>query len=78
MTITVRPDGQRFRLWVHDNRMGPMPAGDRLFRAPPIPDIKFDHALLADAERDAAKLRTYMATTGGKIQSKKEIRSQTT
>lgn len=29
-----------------------MPCGERLFREPPIPDIKFDHALLPDAERD--------------------------
>lgn len=48
-------------LYAHDGCMAPMPAGPRIFRAPPLPDIKFSHELRADAEKDAATLRKYLA-----------------
>lgn len=37
------------------------PAGPRLFRAPPHPDIQFTHSDPESAERDAEKLRAHMA-----------------
>jgi hypothetical protein len=42
------------------------PAGPRLFRAQPWPDIQFQHDTQEAAERDAAKLRAYLegATKG--------------
>lgn len=36
------------------------PAGPRLFRAAPHPDIAFSHADKAAAEKDAATLRRYL------------------
>lgn len=36
------------------------PAGPRLFRAPPHPDIAFTHCTAESAERDAAALRVYL------------------
>ena len=75
MKIFVQPDGQSFRLWCSDGRMSPSPAGPRLFRAPPLPDIQFQHPLLPDAERDAAVLRRYIEQTHPKTQSKKELRA---
>ncbi len=62
MKITVEMDGETgtFELWCADARMVPMPAGPRLFRRDP-PDIQFRHIELESAERDAAKLRAYLA-----------------
>lgn len=37
------------------------PAGPRLFRAPPFPDISFTHDTEDAANKDAAKLREYLA-----------------
>lgn len=63
LTISVRPDLDtgRHDLYVADGRMSAMPAGPRLFRAPPLPDIQFSHENMADAMRDAEKLRVYLA-----------------
>ncbi len=43
-----------------------MPAGPRLFRSPPYPDIRFSHDNQADAERDARKLREYLEGVASK------------
>lgn len=37
-----------------------MPAGERLFRAPPLPNIRFSHESKEAAETDAGKLREYV------------------
>lgn len=74
MKILVHPEGQRFRLMCADNRMSVMPAGGRLFRAPPIPDIQFTHDLAANAAKDALTLQRYVDQTHGKQQTKKELR----
>ncbi len=42
-------------------RMSPTPAGTRLFRAKPHPEIEFRHATPDGAEAAAAKLRTYLS-----------------
>lgn len=51
-----------------------MPAGPRLFRAPPHPDIAFRHTSQAGAERDAAKLTEYIGRTWQKEVSRKKAR----
>lgn len=50
------------------------PAGPRLFRAPPYPEIQFRHAEIEQAEADASKLRAYLATLTPRKQSKQAIR----
>lgn len=40
-----------------------MPAGERLFRAPPLPNIRFSHEDREQAETDAGKLREYVERT---------------
>ena len=52
-----------------------MPAGPRLFRAPPHPDIRFSHISEAHAEHDATLLRAYIDTAYGKTVSKKKVRA---
>jgi hypothetical protein len=42
------------------------PAGPRLFRAPPFLDIEFTHDTEDGANRDAAKLREYLAGVAAK------------
>lgn len=37
-----------------------MPAGPRLFRAPPWPDIAFEHSTAEAASHDAALLQRYL------------------
>ena len=54
-----------------------MPAGPRLFRAPPHPDILFQHDTEAAALHDAAELRKYIADSWPKKEmSKAKIRKQ--
>lgn len=61
-------------LMCESHGMRPEPAGLRLFRAQPWPEVKFRHADAAEAERDAEKIRKYLAALPqGKI-SKKTIR----
>lgn len=40
-------------------------AGERLFRAEPHPRIRWRHAVLDEAETDAATLRAYLAECAG-------------
>lgn len=65
MKIHVQPEGRSFRLWCSDGRMTPMPAGPRLFRAPPLPDIQFTHDLRVDAQKAALTLQRYVDQTHG-------------
>lgn len=74
MKILVEPEGRRFRLVCADGRMSVAPAGPRLFRAPPLPDIQFAHDLFADAQKDALTLQRYVDRTHGVQQTKKELR----
>lgn len=60
--IFVAPDEGGFRLMCRGPGMSAMPAGQRLFRAPPLPDIKFHHAIREAADTGANKLRTYLAS----------------
>lgn len=59
ITVEMNADTGLFELWCTDQRMCPMPAGPRLFRADP-PAISFEHAELGTAESDAKKLRVYL------------------
>lgn len=60
MKIFVQQEQRSFRLWCSDGKMRPSPAGPRLFRAPPIPDISFTHDNQIDALRDAERLTKYI------------------
>ncbi len=50
------------------------PAGPRIFRAPPHPDVKFRHDTLSAAQTDAQKIRDYLSNLGTRKQSKQAIR----
>lgn len=67
MTITHSYDADDFcwRLYVSaPGQSAPMPAGERLFRAQPHPEIEFTHDSEAGAARDAARLREYLGRVG--------------
>lgn len=50
---------------------GPAVAGERLLRAEPWPKVQWRHDNEADAERDAATLRTYLAAcASGKLKDR--------
>ena len=68
MTITIEYDADtdRYHLMVSDGRMSPMPAGPRLFRAPPFPEIKWAHDALEGAKIDAALLPRYVTINAEK------------
>ena len=70
-------DSGRYLIMCDDRRMAPMPAGRRLFRAPPYPDIKFSHPTIEKAEHDARLLRSYLAQLVPKKPSKKQQREYT-
>lgn len=76
MTITIHLDFDtgRYELWCHTPGMSEMPAGERLFKAPPYPDIRFNHDNQQDAERDAALLRKYLAEVAGRKPTAKQVR----
>lgn len=61
MTITTEFDleTERWRIMASEHGFTAT-AGVRMFRAPPHPDIQFNHATQAEAERDAGKLRAYL------------------
>lgn len=65
-------DDEKFALMCDDGRMKPTVAGQRLFRAPPHPQIEFRHATMEAAETDAGKLRAYLAQLTTKKPSKKQ------
>lgn len=50
-------------------------AGERLFRAEPWPDVAWTHATRAEAEADAATLRSYLqACAEGKLKERESRR----
>lgn len=57
--ITVQHDGTHWTL-VATSYSQTMPAGERLFKGEPWPDIKFSHSTQARAEADAALLQSYL------------------
>lgn len=74
MKIFIEFDDGIYRLMCDDGRMRPMPAGERLFRAPPYPEMKFSHQTIEQAEEDAQKLRSYLAALAPRKPSKKQQR----
>ena len=74
ITVVYDMDEDRHILMAEDGMMRPMPAGPRLFRAPPHPDIAFSHTDPAKAERDAGKLRAYLAGLTLRKPTKKELK----
>jgi hypothetical protein len=72
--IFIEFDDGIYRLMCDDNRMRPMPAGARLFRAQPHPEMKFSHSTIEEAEEDAQKLRRYLEQLAPKKPTKKQQR----
>ncbi len=68
------PEIDRHEIWVSSKGMSPAPAGPRLFRASPHPNIQFTHETAEAANKDAEKLRAYIANLTPKKQSKRELR----
>lgn len=73
ITVSLDLDTGTYRLMVTSYNMI-APAGPRLFRAPPHPDIRFTHDSEAAAEKDAAVLREYIARTWGAKHDRKKAR----
>ncbi len=59
--LFIESDGSSFTIMCADGRMSPMPAGPRLFRQQPWPEVKFDHPDFESAKADETKLRAYLA-----------------
>ena len=59
MKITVDQHGETFRLMA-TNYGYTAPAGERLFRSPPHPDIAWVHESESSALKDAEKLQKYV------------------
>lgn len=76
MTVFIEYDSDRDRydLMVTGNGMGPIPAGPRIFRAPPHPDVTFTHDTMAEAKIAQDKIEKYFAGLGKKQPTKKELR----
>lgn len=60
LSLRLTEEGQ-YEIWCQDGRMRAMPAGKRLFKSQPWPDVRFCHDSLAAAESDLTKLRAYLA-----------------
>jgi hypothetical protein len=76
VTITTEQDFDtgRFILMVTCRAQPPMPAGPRLFRAPPYPEMKWQCETAEEAETYAARMRAYLAALPERKQSKRELR----
>lgn len=71
-TITVQQETDEYVLMV-TSYLRTNVAGERLFRAQPHPDIKFRHATLAAAEKDAATLTAYLLDPPKRRRKKSEM-----
>lgn len=76
LTITVSQDCDTGLFELYATSYGrTTPAGPRLFRDPPHPDIRFSHETNEAADKDAATLRQYLEGLGQrKGPSKKALR----
>lgn len=72
--IQLDAESGEFDLWFESHGRQ-VPAGPRLFRAPPHPQIKFHHETMAAAEQDAAQMRTYLQHISGRDPSKRKSRA---
>jgi hypothetical protein len=64
ITLTVEFDfetGEYVIMCASHGLRGTVPGGPRLFRGPPHPNIQWRHLNHKDAERDAQKVRKYLA-----------------
>ena len=59
ITVQFDPENDHFALMAECHNAN-VPAGPRLFRAPPHPRIKFNHDTKAAADADADSLRRYL------------------
>jgi hypothetical protein len=76
MKIFVEFDGDKYILMCLGRGMGAMPAGPRLYRARPHPEIDFSHDTMEAANSAAEALTTYIDRLTTKKLSKKELREQ--
>ena len=61
MKVIVKPEGERFRLYVqHTRDSNPEPAGPRLGRGEPLPITKFAFDTRGQATSGAARLQSYI------------------
>lgn len=77
MTVFLEYDMEdgEWVIMVRDGAMRAMPAGPRIFRAPPHPRVRFKHETKHAAELDAGLIREYFANLKlGKSPTKKELR----
>lgn len=76
MTLYLQFDleSEHWEIMCEDSRMRPMPAGPRLFRAPPHPDVKFRHLDRDGAERALVALQKYFSGLHQKKPTKKQER----
>ena len=66
-------DDDLWRIMVATHGLSPMPAGPRLFRAPPHPDVKWAHASKAEADAAISVIQKYLARSSA-APSKRELR----
>lgn len=76
MTLFLQFDleTEHWEIMCEDSRMRAMPAGPRLFRAPPHPDVAFRHLDKQGAEGAMNTLNRYFAQLPEKKQTKKELK----
>lgn len=75
ISVVENEDSGLFTLYAHSYG-SLVVAGPRLFRAPPHPDISFQHLSKSGAETDAGKLRAYLEAARKGGPSKAKQRSQ--
>lgn len=67
-------DTEHWEIMCEDSRMRAMPAGPRLYKAPPHPDVEFRHLERQGAERAIATLEKYFAGLSDRKPTKKQER----
>lgn len=67
-------DTNLHRLMVRDGRLSPMPAGPRIFRAPPFPKVAWAYGDEGEAAAACGVVQKYLDGLGQRKQTKKEIR----
>lgn len=74
--IEFNMDSALYELVVQSHNFASMPAGPRLLKAEPHPEVQWRHASLKEAERDAEKLQRYIDTLGAKKVSRAKERRE--
>jgi hypothetical protein len=67
-------ESEHWEIMCESHGLSPMPAGPRLFKAPPHPDIEFRHLEKSGAEKALSLLEKYLAALPKKGPTKKQER----